>query len=77
MGATTQSIKTIDKNKLIIYSFFVFQNITNREIALNESKKPVLFYSSYTSSNNLKSSTLEELYPTDVEHLLSLKKKKY
>jgi len=53
----------------------VFQNETNREIALNESKKPFLFYSSYTSSNNLKTSTLDKLYPTDVEHLLSLKQK--
>lgn len=52
----------------------VFQNETNKEIALNESKKPFHFYSSY-SSNNLKSSTLENLYPSDVEDLLSLKQK--
>lgn len=51
------------------------QNKANREIAFYESKKPFLFYSSCTSSNNLKSSTLEHLYPTDVEYLLSLKQK--
>lgn len=52
----------------------VFQNEANREIALNESKETFAFYSSY-NSNSLKSSTLENLWPSDKEDLLSTKQK--
>lgn len=52
----------------------LFQNDATREIALKESREPFLYYSSRNFSN-MKSATLENLYPSDKEDLLTAKQK--
>jgi len=52
----------------------LFINETEQKIAINESKKPFDFYQECTN-NNLKSSTLTDLWTDDVEHLLTEKQK--
>jgi len=52
----------------------LLQNEVEKNIAINESKKPYLFYS-YIIKNDLKSATLEKLWPDDVDNLLTNKQK--
>ena len=52
----------------------LFKNEADRTIALGESEKPFAFYNK-SVKNNVKSSTLENLWPTDVDDLLTSKQK--
>ncbi len=75
LKSTTDFLLLVEKGtQEFIKTNEFLQNEVNREIALKESKEPFLYYSS-CSTSNLKSATLENLWPNEKGDLLTAKQK--